>query len=310
MYTTYPGFHLSDEELLAAFEAISNAKGMAMVHSESDAIIQQAIRKQQFAGKLSLSDFLTSRPGIAEKEAVERVLNLADFTGTPVYIVHVSTQAAAAAIAQAQRKGQVAWGETCPQYLLFDQSQVQTKDFNGAKYVCCPPLRTQRDQEGLWAALSDGNLQTIGTDHCAFNFEGQKDLGKNSFLEIPSGMPGIELRLTLAYTYGVKTGRLTLEQWVELCCTNPARLFGLYPCKGDLVCGADADIVIFDPDHKEIVTHSNLHERVDYTPYEGIKLDGRVSTTLLRGLTLVKDGVWVGNQKIGNFVAGISAQSN
>jgi dihydropyrimidinase len=310
MYTTYHGFHLSDEELLTAFEAISNAKGMAMVHSESDAIIQQAIRKQQLAGELSLSDFPTSRPGVAEKEAVERVLNLADFTGTPVYIVHVSTQAAAAAIAQAQRKGQVAWGETCPQYLLFDESRVQTKDFNGAKYVCCPPLRTQRDQDGLWAALSDGNLQTIGTDHCAFNFEGQKDLGKNSFLEIPSGMPGIELRLALVYTYGVKTGRLTLEQWVELCCTSPARLFGLYPRKGDLVCGADADIVIFDPDHQEIVAYSNMHERVDYTPYEGMKLEGRVCTTLLRGLTLVKDGVWVGNQKHGNFVAGLPGRSN
>ena len=304
MYTTYTGFHLSDQELLAAFEAIAKANGLAVVHSESDAIIQQATRRLQKTGQLRVSDFPLSRPGTAEKEAIERVLNLAGYAGTPVYIVHVSTRNGAAAIARARQNGQAAWGETCPQYLLFDESCVQTSDFSGAKFVCCPPLRTRQDQEGLWAALAEGNLQTIGSDHCAFNYAGQKDLGKDSFLGIPAGMPGIELRLALLYTFGVKTGRLTLEQWVELCCTAPARLFGLYPHKGGLVRGADADIVIFDPDDNETVTHSMLHENVDYTPYVGIKLAGKVKTTLLRGQVLVRDGVWVGNQKSGNFVQG------
>ncbi len=305
MYTTYTGFHLSDEELLSAFEVIAKAKGMAIVHAESDAIIQHSICKLKNAGHLSVSDFPLSRPENAEKEAVERVLNLADYAGTPVYIVHVSTRSGAAAIARARQNGQAAWGETCPQYLLLNESYVQTRDFSGAKFVCCPPLRTKQDQEYLWTALAEGSLQTVGTDHCAFNYYGQKDLGKESFLEIPSGLPGIELRLALLYTYGVKTGRLTLEQWVELCCTAPARLFGLYPRKGGLVPGADADIVIFDPDHNETVTHSAMHENVDYTPYEGINLAGKVKTTLLRGRPLVRDGVWVGNQRHGNFVTGV-----
>ncbi len=254
MYTTYTGFHLSDEEMLAAFEAIANAKGLAMVHAESNAIIQQAVHRLQDAGQLSVKYFPLSRPAAAEKEAVERVLNLSDYAGAPVYIVHVSTRSAADAIARARQKGQAAWGETCPQYLLLDENCVQTKDFNGAKFVCCPPLRTKQDQEYLWDCLTEGKLQTVGTDHCAFNFEGQKDLGKNSFLEIPSGMPGVELRLALLYTYGVKTGKLTLEQWVDLCCTIPAHLFGLSPHKGELMRGADADIVIFDPNRTEVVT--------------------------------------------------------
>ena len=310
MYTTYTGFHLSDEEMLTAFDAIAKAKGLAIVHAESDAIIQYAVHRLQNAGQLSVRDFPLSRPGVAEKEAVERVLNLADYTSTPVYIVHVSTRAAAVALARARQNGQAAWGETCAQYLLLDENSVRTKDFNGAKFVCCPPLRTKQDQEHLWDSLAEGNLQTVGTDHCAYNFDGQKDLGKASFLEIPSGLPGIELRLALLYTYGVKTGRLTLEQWVDLCCTAPARLFGLYPRKGELVRGADADIVIFDPNHSEVVTQSALHENVDYTPYEGIKLSGKARTTLLRGQVLVQDGVWVGNQEGGCFVRGEPFQVN
>jgi dihydropyrimidinase len=309
MYTTYAGFHLSDEELLSAFEAIAKAKGLAIVHAESDSIIQHSVAELKNAGRLSLSDFPLSRPSLAEKEAVERVLNLADHAGTPVYIVHVSTRSGSVAIAQARQNGQSAWGETCPQYLLLDESCIQTDDFSGARFVCCPPLRTRQDQEALLTALAKGSLQTVGTDHCAFNFYGQKELGKDSFLEIPSGMPGIELRLALLYTYGVKTGRLTLEQWVELCCTAPARLFGLYPRKGGLHRGADADIVIFDPDHKEAITHSAMHESVDYTPYEGINLAGKVKTTLLRGHALVRDGVWVGDQKGGNFVKGAAFQA-
>lgn len=309
MYTTYTGFHLSDEELLAAFEAIAEAKGMAIVHAESDAIVQHSVRRLKNADRLSVREFPLSRSETAEKEAVERVLNLADYVGVPVYIVHVSTRYGAAAIARARQKGQAAWGETCPQYLLLNESYITTGDFSGAKFVCCPPLRTEQDQEYLWASLMKGSLQTIGTDHCAFNFHGQKELGRDSFLEIPPGIPGIELRLALLYTYGVKTGRLTLVQWVDLCCTAPARLFGLYPRKGELILGADADIAIFDPNHDEIVTHSEMHENVDYTPYEGIRLAGKIKTTILRGQVLVRDGIWVGNQIRGDFVPGLSFDS-
>ncbi|HUH96063.1 MAG TPA: dihydropyrimidinase, partial [Anaerolineales bacterium] len=310
MYTTYPGFHLSDPELLAAFEVIARERGLAMVHAESDAIIQHAVHRLQAAGRLRLSDFPLSRPDAAEKEAVERVLNLARYADVPVYIVHVSTRSGAAAIARARRNGQAVWGETCPQYLLLNADRLRTRDFNGAKFVCCPPLRTDQDRQYLWDCLAEGDLQSVGTDHCAFNFVGQKDMGRDSFLEIPSGLPGIELRLALLYTYGVKSGKLTLEQWADLCCTAPARLFGLYPRKGELVRGADADIVIFDPGYSGGVARASLHENVDYTPYEGMQLAGRAKTTLLRGQVLVREGQWVGDPKGGNFVGGEPFQTN
>lgn len=302
MYTTYPGFHLTDEELLAAFEAVGSSGGLAVVHAESDAIIQKATGRLRMEGRLSVSDFAESRPRIAEKEAVERVLSLAAYTETPVYIVHISSRGGAEAIALARKQGQAVWGETCPQYLLLDEFRLKTSDFSGAKFVCCPPLRGVEDQQTLWSGLCEGSIQTIGTDHCAFNYKGQKVLERESFLEIPSGLPGIELRMALIYTFGVKPGLLTLAQWVTLCCTNPARLFGLYPRKGDLLPGSDADIVIFDPDWKEPITREILHENVDYTPYEGLELQGKVRTTLLRGKPKVSDGVWVGNSIDGGYI--------
>lgn len=302
MYTTYSGFHMADEDLLAAFEAIAKAGGLALVHAESDAIIQVATRQLQAQGRLSVGDFASSRPGLAEKEAVERVISLAAFSGAPLYIVHISSRAGAEAISRARKQGNAVWGETCPQYLLLDESRMQTEDFSGSKFVCCPPLRSMDDQQALWSALNEGSLQSIGTDHCSFNYQGQKELGRGSFLEIPSGLPGIELRMALLYTFGVKLGRLTLPQWVNLCCAQPSRLFGLYPRKGDLIPGADADVVIFDPDREEIIHQTNLHENVDYTPYEGMRLGGKVQTTLLRGKPIVRDGIWVGKSGAGEFV--------
>ncbi len=302
IYTTYTGFRLVDEELLVAFQAIRQAGGIALVHSESDAIIQNATRRLQIAGSLAVKDFPDSRPAIAEAEAIERVLALAAFAKAPVYIVHISTRGGAAAVARARQAGQTAWGETCPQYLLLDDSRIKTGDFDGAKYVCCPPLRSPADNQALWEALQDGSLQTVGTDHCAFNFLGQKELGRNSFLEIPPGLPGIELRLALMYTYGVKAGRITLPQWVELCCTSPAHIFGLHPRKGDLLPGADADIVLFDTERRTPIARSLLHEAVDYTPYEGMELAGMVRTTILRGQVLVRDGAWVAEKRTGNYL--------
>jgi dihydropyrimidinase len=308
LYTTYSGFRLDDTSLLLALEAIGKAGGVAMVHAESDAIIQHATHRLQAAGCLAVRHFPESRPPLAEVEAIERVLSLAKYTAAPVYLVHISTRAGTAAIARAHQDGQLAWGETCPQYLLLDQTRILTNDFNGAKYICCPPLREKTDQQALWSALQTGKLHTIGSDHCAFNYYSQKDTGKESFLEIPSGLPGIELRLALIYTFGVLQGRITLQQWVDLCCTAPARLFGLHPQKGELVVGADADIVLFDTTRTAVITREILHENVDYTPYEGLALTGRVDTTLLRGQVLVRAGNWVGKtqagQAIGSFIAG------
>ncbi len=304
VYTTYSGFHLADEELLAVFDAVQAAGGLVIVHAESDAITRRAQTRLKQAGRLQVADFPDSRPALAEQEAVERVLALASACAAPVYIVHVSTHAGARAIAAARLAGQAAWGETCPQYLLLNDSLIRSADFSGAKYVCCPPLRAPADQDGLWEALRVGSLQTVGTDHCAFNYAGQKEMGRESFLQIPAGLPGIESRLRLLYTYGVRHGRLSLTEWVSLCCSAPARLFGLYPRKGVLAPGADADIVLFDPRPSATLTRADLHEEVDYTPYEGLALSGQVRSVLLRGEMLLHDGQWLGAPGGGQFVPG------
>lgn len=301
VYTTYEGFYLKDPDLLAVFRSVKEAGGMVIVHAESDAIVQDAVNRLQAAGRLSTADFPESRPSIAEKEAVERVLTLASYTGTPVYIVHISTAAGAKTVDRARSGGQEAWGETCPQYLLLDDSCIKSGGFEGAKFVCCPPIRSRDENAALWSALKNGQLHTIGTDHCAFNFQVQKEMGRDSFLKIPPGLPGIELRLALIYTFGVNTGQLSLNQFVDLCCTSPARLFSLYPKKGDLIPGADADIVLFDPNHPTTIKHSILHENVDYTPYEGFQLAGRVDSTILRGNVLVRNGEWVSEAPQGEY---------
>ncbi len=304
VYTTYTGFRLEDEELLAVLRCVAAAGGLTIVHAESDAIIQDAVARLHALGRQSVADFPLSRPNIAEREAIQRVLALAEYAQAPVYIVHVSTRAGAEAIASARQTGQTAWGETCPQYLLLDESRIRTGQFEGAKFVCCPPLRIPDDQAALWTALQSGGLQTVGTDHCAFNFFGQKDLRKDSFLNIPSGLPGIELRMTLMYTYGVINEHLSLVDWVNRCCTAPARLFGLYPQKGDIQPGFDADLVLFDPSWRGKATQSALHENVDYTPYEGFELRGKVKSTLLRGRLLVREGEWTGSSPAGKFMRG------
>lgn len=284
LYTTYGGFALPDEGLLASFEAVAAAGGMVMVHAENDAIMQYSLEKLRLAGQLAPQYYPMSRPAIAEVEAIQRVILLARFTGVPLYIVHISTLRGSTAVARARQHGQTVWGETCPQYLLLDSSRYQEVDpSNSLKFVCAPPLRELKDQQALWMRLESGELQTVGSDHCAFNLQGQKDLGRTAFPLAPGGLPGIEARLALVHTYGVLTGRLSLEQWVACCCTAPAQIFGLYPRKGSLEVGADADVIVFDPGRRANLTRSMLHERVDYTPYEGLALQGWPAATFLSG---------------------------
>jgi dihydropyrimidinase len=304
LYTTYEGFCLGDEALLWALEAVGKAGGLAMVHAESDPILRFAAQRLTAAGRVGLDAFADSRPAIAEVEAVQRVLTLALCAGAPLYLAHLSTSTAAALLTAARQKGQAAWGETCPQYLLLGRERLDSPDLSGAKFTCCPPLRSAADRESLWAALGAEEIQAISSDHCAFTFAGQKDSTGGAFAGIPSGLPGVELRLALAYTYGVAAGRITPQQWVEQCCTAPARLFGLGGRKGALRVGADADIVLFDPRRKTTVTRAILHENVDYTPYEGLALSGMVDTTLLRGQALVRGGQWLGFPGSGQFIPG------
>lgn len=303
-YTTYDGFRLEDPDLLRAMTAVGRSGGMLMVHCENDAMIRSAREELAAAGRLGPASHPRSRRPASEAEAVSRVLRLADAAACPVYIVHLSTREGAQLLRAAKELGQTAWGETCPQYLLLDDSSYARPEFEGAKFVCSPPLRPPEHGAALWAGLSDGTLDTVGTDHCAFNFVGQKDLGRQDFRLIPNGLPGIELRLALIYTFAVRQRGFSLSDWVRLCCTEPARLFGLHPRKGSLVPGADADVVIFDPQAPWEVHQAALHEQVDYTPYEGLSLQGRPRQVLRRGEVIADDGVFVGAGRGGEFLPG------
>ena len=302
LYTTYEGFALSDEQMLRALTVIGQAGGMALVHAEKNAIIENSQVSLVQTGQLSPADYPRSRPATAEIEAIERVIELAQIAGTPVYFVHVTTAEGVAAISHARQKGLLVYGETCPQYLLLDETCYAASDrLEAAGFVCAPPLRTLADQAALWQALADGYLQAVGTDHCAFNKLGQKDLGLTDFRRIPGGLPGVETRLALLYHFGVMAGRISLERWVEVCCEAPARIFGLYPRKGCLLPGADADLVLFDPQKRITISAALLHEQVDYSPYEGFEVQGWPVKVLLRGEILVNDSQLVNRGAGGCF---------
>lgn len=302
-YLTYVGFRLSDAALLQVLSEVKAAGGIVLVHAENDAIIEFLKARFRQQGCTAPRYHALSRPAIAEGEAIQRALALAEITGSQIYIVHTSTAIGAQAIRAARQRGVLAYGETCPQYLLLTEQELSRPGFEGAKFVCSPPLRSRDDQDALWTGLEAGDINTVGTDHCPFNFETQKTLGRSSYEQIPGGLPGIETRLALLYTFGVASGKLSLGRWVELCCTNPARIFGLYPRKGSLEPGADADIVLFDPGKKFILTHSLLHEQVDYTPYEGFELSGYPAMTLLSGRVIAENGIFTGRQGQGQYLS-------
>jgi len=312
-YMTY-SFKLTDDVLVAAMEAVGQAGGMVMVHAENDAGIAYMRCKLIDAGHVEPRYHPISRPAGMEAEAIERALALAEAAECPAYIVHISTGRGAAAVAGARSRGQDVIGETCPQYLLLTDAEFDRPGFEGAKFICSPPLRKAQDNTALWNYLATADLQTVGTDHCPFFYVGEKDLGGKDgayppFTRIPGGMPGIESRLSLLYTFGVGAGRLTLERWVEVCCTGPARAFGLSGHKGVLAVGADADVVIFDPAREVVLSRKvappggiRLHENCDYTPYEGFRLTGWPTLTMSRGEIIAQDGEFVGRPGCGRFL--------
>jgi dihydropyrimidinase len=301
-YLTYKSLKLADDPFLVALEAVAAAGGLVTVHAENDAGIAYLQRKLLAAGHTGPRYHPHSRPASMEAEAIERALALAEAVGCPLYVVHVSTGRGAEAVARARARGQAVYGETCPHYLLLTEAEYERPGFEGAKFVCSPPLRTAADNAALWRHLAAGDLQTVGTDHCPFFFKGDKELGRHAFTAIPGGMPGIEARLALLYTCGVNEGRLSPERWVEACCTAPARIFGLYPRKGALLPGADADVVLFDPAREITLTRAMLHENCDYTPYEGFRLAGYPVLTMLRGQVIVRDGQFIGTVGGGKFL--------
>ena len=303
LYTIYDGFALEDDAMLRVMQTLQLNGGMPIVHAENRHIVKYLQEKFINEGKISPRFHSKSRLPIVEAEAINRVLALAEIAESPVYIVHVSTALGAKAIRRARGRGQIAFGETCPQYLLLTEAEYNRQNFEGAKYICSPPLRSDDNLPALWDALKKGDLQSVGTDHCPFFFDGQKNRIRSDFRKIPGGLPGIESRLSLLYTFGVGQGNLSLNQWVDLCCTMPAKIFGLYPQKGSLFPGSDADIVIFDPEKEITLSQELLHENVDYTPYKGFSLRGYPVITIRRGEILSRGGEFLEGRDVGRFLA-------
>jgi dihydropyrimidinase len=303
IYTTYGDMQLNDYEMVAVLDAVKEIDGIVMVHAENDAIVQHATKTLVAEGKLEPRWHPHSRPALAEVEAVNRMIYLARVSGTHLYLVHLSTQGAVKAATKALKVGQNLVAETCPQYLLLNRERYQDEDpAIAAGFVCSPPLRTPNDQQAIWQALRQGTVLSIGSDHCAFNIEPQKRKALGDFRTIPGGIPGIELRYPLLYHFGVRTGMLSLEQWVSICSSNPARSFGIWPQKGSMAIGADADLVLFDPNKDFEVSVENLHEKVDYSPYQDFALKGFPVMTLLKGRKLIETGNLLVDKPFGEYL--------
>ena len=302
IYMTYAN-RLEDPGVLRVLERARELGLIVCVHCENDAIIRFRTRRLLEKGHAAPRFHPRSRPDYCEAESVYRLLRLAQAAGdAPLYIVHLSTAMGLAAIRDARGNGQKnVFAETCPQYLFLDESRYDD-DAEGLKYIMAPPLRTKRDNAELWNGLRDGVINTVATDHCPFTFAEQKQMGGGDFSRTPSGIPGVEARLALMFSEGFMKERMSLPDMVGLCCVAPAKIFGLYPRKGVLAPGSDADMVLFDPDAEWTLSRSRLHERVDYTPYEGMRLRGAPVLTISRGEIVARDGNFTGTAGRGRFL--------
>ncbi len=289
IYMAYDALRLSDGDAYELVRAVGTG-GIVGCHCENGDLVNAGVAAQKAAGQLTPSAHPVSRPAAVEAEAVSRWLTVGELVGCPVNIVHLSTERGLEMVRAARKRGQKVYVESCPQYFLLDESRYLLPGFESAKFVLSPPLRKHEDTEALWEALRAGEIDTVGTDHCSFHFNGVKTLGRNDFSKIPNGIPGVEHRAVLMYTYGVAAGRISLGDFVRVLSENPAKLFGLYPRKGVLAEGSDGDIVIFDPNTTSRITAKAQYQNVDYTPYEGMEVKGRVDTVLLMGETAVSGG--------------------
>ena len=289
LFMAYPGvFMLDDGSIFKALRATSKNGGLVCMHAENgsaiDVIVQQALAE----GKKAPKYHALTRPTTAEAEATSRAIALAEMAGAPVYIVHLSCNDALEKVREARDRGLPVYAETCPQYLYLSIENFDVPGFEGAKYVFTPPLREKWHQEKLWNGLKRDHLQVVSTDHCPFCFKEQKELGRDDFTKIPNGGPGIEHRMSLIYSGGVAQGRFSVNRFVELVSTTPAKLFGLYPRKGTIAVGSDADLVIFDPARKHTISAKTHHMRVDYSMFEGIEVTGMPDVVLSRGRVIVE----------------------
>ena len=310
MFMAYPGVMMADDAaIFRMLRQVGADGGMVALHAENGTVIDLLIKEALEAGHTSPRYHALTRPAIMEGEATHRGIRLAELANAPIYFVHVSSNQALKHIVAARAEGIPVFAETCPHYLLFDDSVYNTDDVEIAKYVMTPPLRTPDDQKHLWRALRYDDLQVIATDHCPFcmkeghlGYRMQKMRGKDDFSLIPNGAPGIETRLVSLFDIGVMQGKLSLNRFVELTATTPAKLFGLFPKKGTIAVGSDADVVLFDPAASQTIYAKDLHGNCDYTLLEGRTLRGQVKKVFLRGTLIVDGPQWLGREGMGQFV--------
>ncbi|MFB8043933.1 dihydropyrimidinase [Streptomyces hydrogenans] len=302
LFMAYPGvFYSDDGQILRAMQVAADTGGLIMMHAENgiaiDVLVEQALARGEtdprFHGEV--------RKALLEAEATHRAIQLARVAGSPLYVVHVSAEEAVAELAAARDKGLPVFGETCPQYLFLSTDNLAEPGFEGAKYVCSTPLRPREHQAALWRGLRTNDLQVVSTDHCPFCFTGQKELGRGDFSKIPNGLPGVENRMDLLHQ-AVVDGHISRRRWIEIACATPARMFGLYPQKGTIAPGADADVVIYDPHATQTLSAETHHMNVDYSAYEGKTVTGRVETVLSRGVPVIEGHAYVGHAGHGAFL--------
>jgi dihydropyrimidinase len=303
LFMAYPGvFLVDDATIYRAMKTAGAAGGLICMHAENGIVINEIIKHALAEGKTAPRYHALTRPTKAEAEGVHRAIAIAEMADAPVYIVHLSCADALEEVREARDEGLAAYAETCPQYLFLDYSLYEREGFEGAKWVMTPPLREKWNQEKLWQGLAGNDLQVISTDHCPFCFKEQKEMGRDDFTKIPNGGPGVEHRMSLIYNGGVAQGRISVNRFVELTSTSAAKLFGLFPRKGTIAVGSDADIVIFDPNREETLSAATHHMKVDYSAYEGMHVRGVTKTVLARGRVIIDDGEYVGKPGDGQFL--------
>jgi len=302
LFTAYPGvFYSDDGAIFRAMQQTAKNGGLIMMHAENGIAIDIVANQTAESGMTEPYYHGVARYSIFEGEATNRVIRLAEAAGVPVYIVHLSSRDALNEVRAARDRGAMAFAETCPQYLFLSLEDMKN-GFEGAKFVCSPPLRPKDHWDDLWTGLIKDDLQLVATDHCPFDFEGQKELGRGDFRKVPNGLPGVEDRVDLLHDGGVVGGRITRERWVELISTAPARLFGMYPRKGTVSVGADADLVVYDPNRRRTISAGTHHMDVDYSCYEGREVRGASDVVLSRGSVIVRNGEFTGKKGAGRFI--------
>jgi dihydropyrimidinase len=303
LFMAYKGaLMVDDETLFRTMQVAAETGALVMVHAENGDAIDVLVKEALSAGHTEPKYHALTRPPETEGEATNRAIQLSRVAGSPLYVVHVSCAEAVEPIAIAREKGWNIHGETCTQYFFVDYTFLERPDFEGGKYVYTPPPRDKANQDVLWNAVRTDILSVVSTDHCAFLWDGQKTMGKDDFSKIPNGAPGLENRLQMMHEFGVRAGRITLNRMVELLSTNPAKLFGLYPRKGTIAVGSDADVVVFDPEKKVTISASTHHSKSDYNLFEGTEVTGSPEVVLLRGNVLVENDELVAAPGVGQFV--------